>query len=380
MTHRVLFVSTPPYIGGAEVSLMALMQNLNRNQYQPQLLTSAKGALFEQACELGIPVSAQSFPWFSRRRPWHYLGSIYHLSKIIRREGIKLIHTNCDHSLRYVMYASKLTGVPFVSHVRDLVRTWFEPEKVSALNQAQQVIANSNATAEACVRAGINQTRLKTIYNPINVNEFAQIEKSTAVEWRAGQNIPANNLVVGIVGQIQPIKGHQEFIEASCQLAATLSNISFVVVGAPPPGETNSAFAAQLQASVSSLGHAERFHFLGFQNNISVIMNALDILVVPSWQEPFGRVAVEGMAAGCTVIGTRAGGLPEIITDDVDGLLVSPKNVPDLLAALHRVAIDQTLRCRLAQAGQRTAQKFAVANHVNSIQTVYDSILVNYPH
>jgi glycosyltransferase involved in cell wall biosynthesis len=104
-------------------------------------------------------------------------------------------------------------------------------------------------------------------------------------------------------------------------------------------------------------------------------MKAIDILAVPSWMEPFGRVAVEGMAAGCAVVGTAAGGLPEIITDGIDGILVPPKDVDALTTALYRLAAQPDLRRVLTKEGACTARRFTAHRHAGQMQALYDSVL-----
>lgn len=371
--RHILFVNTPSYIGGAEISLLTLMKNLDQNQFKPYLITTAKGNLFDQASLQNIPVNIHAFPWFRRRYPWIYGQSIFRLTQIIRERQITLIHTNCDHSLRYVMYASWLAKVPYVSHVRDFVRTWFQPEKVAALKRATRIIANSHSIAHACIQAGICSDRVVTIYNPIDIEVIQQTPSKIREKIRTELFIPQKSLVIGIVGSIQPLKGHTEFINASLEIAAHIPEMHFIVVG-NTPDESNKLFFEELKTIVSRSRHAERFHFLGFREDIPDIMQTIDILVIPSWREPFGRVAVEGLAAGCAVIGTNVGGLPEIITHDVDGILIPPKDPDALLAGIHRLLCEPELRKRFSKAGKQTAQRFTIRRHVKQIQKLYNTI------
>jgi len=148
----------------------------------------------------------------------------------------------------------------------------------------------------------------------------------------------------------------------------------FVVAGRAS-GVESQQFQNRLLQSIKNRGLEGRFHFLGFRSDIPSIMKSLDILVMPSWKEPFGRVVVEGQAAGCPVIGTNAGGIPEIIQDGVNGLLIPPKDPSSLAQAIIRLSLDATLRDRLGQAGLRSAQRFDVRQHVELIQKLYDAIL-----
>ena len=375
MRRAVLFVDTPTYIGGAEISLLTLMEHLSADRYAPMLLTADEGPLASRARERGIPVLMQDFPWFSRRRPWRYAGSIYRLVEHIRSNRIALIHTNCDHSLRYVMYASKIARVPYVSHVRDFVRTWFSPRNIKALNGASYVIANSRAISQACAQAGIDPERTAIVYNPIDLDAFSAATPAARHRVRSELAIPDDAIVLAIVGHVQPMKGHEEFVRAAIRVARLWSQSYFCIVGGIPPVVNGTDFHKHLRYLVDRAQLADRFRFTGFRPDIPDVMAAIDILAVPSWSEPFGRVAVEGMAAGRAVIGTDTGGLPEIITDGVDGLLIPPRDADALEGAIRRLVMDHDLCVRLASEGRRSARRFTIAKHVTEMQSLYDRVL-----
>lgn len=373
MPTRILYVNTPTYVGGAEISLTTLIKHLSSG-YSPYVLTSGEGAFAERVRGLSVPVLFQDFPWFSRRRPWVYFLSVARLARTVRGRDISLIHTNCDHCLRYVMLASRWAGVPYVSHVRDLVRGWFRPDNVRALNGAKCVIANSNATASACERAGIRRESLKRIYNPVDVDAFTSAPESVRGEVLAGMNIPSDALVVGIVGQVQPIKGQMEFVEAALDLSPRVPMIHFIIVGAAN-SPSDEEYLRCLQRRVRGSEHAARFHFTGFREDVPVLMKAIDILTVPSWDEPFGRVAVEGMASACAVVASSAGGLAEIVRSGEDGLLVPPRDPKALAAAIEYLALNPSVAREMSGRGPAAAARFAADNHVSEVQSLYRSVL-----
>jgi glycosyltransferase involved in cell wall biosynthesis len=371
MARRVLFVNTPTYVGGAEVSLIELMKHLEPRRYIPCLMTAGEGALAQRARDAQIPMLIQEFAWFSRRRPWRYLACLMQLVQKLRELDVALVHTNCEDGLPYMMRACRWARIPYVSHVRG----WFRPTSSAALNRAARVISNSDATTQACLAAGVRRDRLMRIYNPVDLEAFGAPAAGARANLRAEWGVPLKARVVGIVGQIQALKGHAEFVHAGLALCERTPDVHFVVVGAPPPDASDLAFAVNLQATVGASRYANRFHFVGFRKDIPSVMKAIDILAVPSWREPFGRVAVEGMAAGCAVIGTRAGGLPEVIHHLLDGVLVAPNNVPELADAMFSLLTDASLRQRLAHVGVGSAQRFSTRAHVEAVQAVYDQVL-----
>lgn len=374
MRVSVLYVDTPAFTGGAEISLLTLMRHLDPARYVPLLVTGGEGQLAQTAREHGIETFIQDFPWFRKRYPWRYPASITRLAMTMRRHKVALVHTNCDHSPRYVLRACQLARLPYVAHVRDFVRTWFEPHNLRALNRAAVVLANSQAVASACAEAGIEPARIRTVYNPIDLAPFQQLVDADRQPLRSSLGLPADAFVVGIVGQIQPIKGHIDFVSAAAQVVASVPQAHFVVAGDAMIARMQ-AFKEQLQQAITDNGLSDRFHFLGFRNDLPVVMRSLDVLVAPSWSESFGRVVVEGQSAGCPVVGTNVGGIPEIIQDGVNGLLAPPHDPTSLAAAIVRLGTDATLRAELRAAGLRSAQRFNIQRHVEQMQSIYDEVV-----
>lgn len=377
MTRRILYVNTPTYTGGAEISLLTLMRHLDPKRYKPLLLTSGEGQLTEAAQGYGIETIIQEFPWFRKRYPWRYPASIMRLALTLRRHEVALVHTNCDHSPRYVLRACQLAQLPYVAHVRDFVRAWFEPHNLRALNRAAVVLANSQAVASACAEAGIEPARIRRVYNPIDLAPFQQLVDADRQPLRSSLGLPMDGFMVGIVGQIQPIKGHMDFVNAAAQVVASVPQAHFVVAGDAMIAKMQ-AFKEQLQQAVADNGLSDRFHFLGFRDDLPVVMRSLDVLVAPSWSESFGRVVVEGQAAGCPVVGTNVGGIPEIIQDGVNGLLAPPRDPASLAAAIVQLATDAALRAKLRTMGLRSAQRFNIQRHVEQIQSIYDAIALKH--
>lgn len=373
MTRRpinVLYVNTPQVTGGAEISLLTAIAALDLAYCRPFLLTTPGSMLIEQARANGIEPFTLDFPWLSRKRPWPYLNSIRGLINLIRNLDIDLVHTNCDHALPYVRRACRLTGKPYVSHVRDFVRDWFSESNLIALQGARRVIANSMAVENECVHRGVAPSRVSTIYNPVDLDRF----QFAGDDLRKELGLSGENLVVGIIGQLQAIKGYREFVEAAFDIVGLLPETTFLLVGRPPDNDGRE-LERELRARIDHSPYAGAFHLLGHREDIDRVLRTVDVLAIPSWSESFGRVAVEGMAAGKSVIGSNVGGLPEIITKGVDGLLIPPRDTGALRDAIMILLYDPALRLRLGSNARLSVERFSVAHHVERLQTLYDEVL-----
>lgn len=374
--RRVLYVNAPTYLGGAELSLLSLMTNLDAERYRAALLTTNVGRLSQAASRQNLPVHLNHLLGANFVFPGSHIAAIIRFVALLRRWRVSLIHTNCELGLVHTRYAAQITHTPYVSHVRDFVRDWFTPANLRVLCSAHAVIANSNAVAQTCREAGIPSERISTIYNPVDIHSFTDTALAERPRVRNELGIPMDATLVGAVGQMQPIKGLREFITTALRLADVLPNVHFAIVG-EATGDQDDRFASEIRSLTSQSPHGKRFHYTGFRTDIPAMMSAIDILAVPSWNEPFGRVVVEGMAAGCIVIGTQAGGIPEIITHGTDGLLVPPRNPDALLQTLLKVLQDTPLQRKLHSQAPLSAQRFAVHSHVEQMQLLYDSTLTN---
>ena len=150
--------------------------------------------------------------------------------------------------------------------------------------------------------------------------------------------------------------------------------VHFVIVG-EANGDDAITYYETLQDMVTHSQFESRFHFVGFQKDISAVMSVIDILAVPSTKETFGRVAVEGLAACCAVVASDTGRFPEIITDQNNGILV-PLNDPEMLyQSIRKLAFDQSLRDHLTKNGFDSVKRFDVNHHVEQTQSLYDTVL-----
>jgi glycogen(starch) synthase len=172
--------------------------------------------------------------------------------------------------------------------------------------------------------------------------------------------------VVGFLGRLDPPKGIEDLLEAAGEVEAQV-----VVVGAPWAGDE--AYVASLHRLAEE--HAPgRVHFVGSLPDPWTALAGMDVLAVPSRLEPFGRVAAEAQLAGVPVVAADAGGLPDAVTDDVDGLLFPVGDVAALAHALRRVLGEPGLRERLVAAGEISGQRFRPVRHAARMAALYDDL------
>jgi glycosyltransferase involved in cell wall biosynthesis len=234
-----------------------------------------------------------------------------------------------------------------------------------SLPRLHAVIANSRYTARAVAATyPVRSDRLHLCYQQsIETERYAPARALRA-------SIRAHPPRVRFVGGNMQRKGLPTLIRAAPRVLAALPETEFWVVG-------HDTVRPRMQALCCDQGVERRFQFWGLrsQAELQQLYAQADVFAMPSLTEAFGAVFLEAMAAGVTVLGTRVGGIPEIIEDGRNGLLVSPDDPADLGQAIIRALQDSGLRDQLRHAGLETARRFSLNRMMRCNYQVYQQVL-----
>ncbi|MCB0408012.1 MAG: glycosyltransferase family 4 protein, partial [Bdellovibrionales bacterium] len=157
-----------------------------------------------------------------------------------------------------------------------------------------------------------------------------------------------NQLLVGLIGRLDKLKGHEEFIEAVEIICSKHENIHFVMIGANTAFEGNH-FAQHIHDLIDKKNLRSKITLTEHRTDIPQVMNSLDIFCMPSYEENFGNVLLEALASGTPSVGTNSGGTPEIIKEGHTGVLVGPCSGPALAGGLLRLIESTELRNFIGQ-------------------------------
>lgn len=270
------------------------------------------------------------------------------------------------------------SGVPVVSTVHGsdvfgLSHPVLTKFKSAALAGSAAVTVNSTATQEAVEAIGAPVRDLRLI--PMGADVTAVADEHLVAHWRKTRRHGAGPLVA-FVGRLIDWKGVDDLLDAAALAAQRLPELSVVIAGSGPLRE-------HLESRVITLGLQERVHFAGWvtREEVTALQAAADIVVVPSRtgadgsREAQGLSVVEAMALGKAVIATRTGGIPDAITDDVNGLLVSQADPAGLADAMVRLAADPELTARLGKAAIQTAQRYSWPASAARFLEVFESVV-----
>lgn len=179
----------------------------------------------------------------------------------------------------------------------------------------------------------IPMEKYKTIPNFVDCNVFHP--KLYSDDYRYQLGFTKDHFLIGVIGRIDEQKGQMEMVEAFAKIKDEYKNAHLVIIGEPTLGEPKQeAYFKKLQSYVNRHRLESRVHFKGFQKDPNKLFANFDLFVLPSHRETFGFVVVESMASGTLVLGTNAGGVPEILGQGEYGYLCEPKNADDLAMKL----------------------------------------------
>ena len=380
---RVLFVDhVDRILGGAQVNLLELLPELRADpSLELACACAPNGPLSQRVRELGVAQFPHELPaaagalrvvgrGFSLRDAWRARAALraaqFELECTFEhfQPDVVISIPNKDHFCAAA--ACRNAELPSVWWVNDIVSPQFFPRLVRlvflhrARRDAAQVVVVSEFARRALLEQGLPAAKVRTIHNGIPLARYARTAPG-ALHRLLG--LPPTEPLAGVVGRFTPWKGQDFFLRLAARWIAENPRGHFVLVGQAFNEEQ--ALETQLKNFVRENGLAARVHFVPFQTDAAAVFSDLSVLLHTSTApEPFGRVIVEAMAAGTPVIAARAGGVPEIITDGVDGFLAPPGDVEAYLAALRKVWLappNDALTATLAAAARRTVvERFSI--------------------
>jgi glycosyltransferase involved in cell wall biosynthesis len=218
-------------------------------------------------------------------------------------------------------------------------------------------------------REGVAQSKIRVVLNGIDFDRVREPEPSARDAIRR-EWAPAGEALLVCVGRLHPEKGYDVLFEAMPQVSRDLTGrVRLLVLG-------EGSFEAEYRRHISRLGLDQIVHFLGFKRDAPAYIAAADVFVLASVAEAFGLVLAEALYLGTPVVTTRVGGIPEIVDDGRDGVLVPPSDAGALASALTSLARSPELRRSLSGAGRaKVLERFRFDRMVAQYESVYRELL-----
>jgi glycosyltransferase involved in cell wall biosynthesis len=289
---------------------------------------------------------------------------------------ILIVHQNRDILLTVLarILSWRFFKLIYVQHMqlgmakRDLFHTW-EYGKLDAW-----IAPLPGFLVSLKERTRLDPNKVHIIPFGIETDRFA-VNPADKAQARRELELPDKAAIAGVVGRLDPKKGQDVLIRACAGLHRAGINLHVLIVGDRTMGEA-ARYASELKDLTEQLELTPYVHFRPHQEKVEIVYGAMDVFVLPSQSETYGMVTLEAMAAGVPVIGTCSGGTPEIIDDEINGLLFAPGDDDALARALKSTLEDvASAEKRVQRARKDVVENYSHTRQCRLMETLFDQLI-----
>ncbi len=346
---RVAHVVLSMDCGGLERVVLDLVRESTAQHEEVSILCLERaGTLAAQAAAAGVAVTCLD------KQPGLRPGLVRQIEAVLRKQRPDVVHTHQIGALLYAGPASRRAGIPLVVHTehgKHYGGRWKLRllARIAGRHASRVFCVSEDIAAEVKSMRIVPGPKIRVVPNGIDVIPFGNRDDAGA-EVRDALGIPRDAPTIGTVGRLTEIKRQADLIRAFGAVRARCPRAHLLIVGDGP-------LRAELHGLAVDLGLENCVHFAGYQNQTAAYLKAMDIFTLTSRSEGMPLVVLEAWAAGVPVVATRVGGIPELVRDGSNGLMIDSGDEVALSEALERLIAMPSLARRLADAGQRLVEE-----------------------
>jgi glycosyltransferase involved in cell wall biosynthesis len=392
--EHLVCVTTSAQVGGAETSLLTLLQALKRfvPDWQMTVVAPSAGALLDRCREIDVETRILEYPvglsTFGEPGRWSSGPVALRLARaaLAARPYIRQLHTLLTSLQPSIVHSNGIkahvatalavpTGARLVWHVHEYVGS----RRVTArllrrlAEKPHAVVVNSDSVRQDVVAALGRSQGVTRIHNAIDLSVFNPVGAALDLAAACGLSPDAGLVRIGLVATFGRWKGHEVFLDALSEIAAELPIRGYILGGPVYQTSDSQRTFDELRQYAVARGLENKLGFTGHIADVAAALRGLDIVVHASTcPEPFGMVIAEGMASGRAVVAVQDGGARELFDNEVDAFGHTMGDARDLARQLRRLATDPALRAALGEAARRSAvSRFAPERMASEFLQVY---------
>lgn len=373
--RTLLFVENSAEMGGGNVSLLLILDHLDRAQYRPLVLCPAEGQMTRELKARSIPFRVLERPLPSRFWPFPFLKAVRQHLRFLREERPALVHVNDTAAYLWVGAAFKRERVPSVCHVRYPYSEGGLAYLARYTRQPDHLVYNSHVMETELAPLAERYfpgTRRLVLHNALDTVHFAPVDTVEADRELLG--IEAGQRVVSMVANFTPAKDHETFLMMAREILSQHPGTIFILAGSDVL--QGGRREAELRRHAEELGCAASVRFAGYVGDVRSILAVSDVVVCTSVVETFGRGVLEAMSCGRPVVASRVGGIPEVVSRPELGTLVDPGDVRGFTEAVLRFLNDQSQCAEVAANARRHAvENFGIESHMKYLHELYAELI-----
>ncbi len=354
-------------IGGLENLVLNLLKTLDPNRYCLRVCSlTDKTALAGEFEQCGIPVHRLN----KRNGIDPFL--LFSLGRLVKRHQVDILHTHNSGPFFYGFLAGKLAGLAGLVHTEHsrLEQNHQLLSKTYSLfsKGIYKIISDSIAVTNHLVHVqGISKEKVVTIYNGIDTDLYSKSVCNLGLLEEIG--IKPGSRVIGTVGRLEEPKDYVTLFAAFSKVCQRIPNLYWVIVG-------DGSLRSSLTERARAFNLLDKIVFLGSRRDVHRILPLFDLFVLSSKSEGLPLSILEAMAASVPVIATSVGGIPEMIRDRENGLLVQPADVAALETCMADLLRNAEQAKSLSEAAFKTVvDTFSLKAMTHQYDAVYRSLM-----
>lgn len=360
---RVLHIDTGKTWRGGQQQAFYLHKELVDKKIFSIMICNTNSKLSDRCKEAGLPSISVNMIGEAD------IIASFKIAKICKKEKINIVQCHSSHAqsiglvAKYFYSKVKLLAVRRVDfHIRN--------NKLSLLkynsNKVDKIICVSEAIKKILIEDKVKVEKLITIHDGIDINKFRRRDKD--FDLRKIHSIDKNHIIVGTVAAFVGHKDYPNLINAAKIVLDKIKNVTFLFVGVGP-------LKTEIENLVVNFGLINKIIFTGFRENIKDYLLGFDIFVLSSKLEGLGTSILDAQASGVPVIATNTGGIPEIIENNTNGILVEPENNSKLAYAIIDLIVNSSKREYISKNARVSVNTFSIENNVNKYVNLYEGML-----
>ncbi|MEM9444322.1 MAG: glycosyltransferase family 4 protein [Verrucomicrobiota bacterium] len=343
MAIRIVHTEASLGWGGQEIRIYTEMMAMRERGHELALVAQEKSQIIQRCRDAGFLCQV-----FSSNR-FLYPISILQLRTFLNEWGAEVVNTHSSRDGYIAGIAARLAGCTLVRsrHIDvEYPNRWLGRWAFGILPHVITTTSEKIKT-NLVERLDLNPDEVSCVATGIDLQKFSPSEIKTEITQK--YHLPRDLRLVGMISVLRSWKGHRYFLEAARKVIDQRNDVHFVIAGAGPMESAIRDWITEmsLEDSVSMIGH---------QEDVVEVINLLEVLVLPSYaHEGIPQILLQAQAMAKPIVGTKVGGIPEVIQHEVNGLLVEPRCESAIVDSVIRLLEDQSLRKRLALAGRQKA-------------------------
>jgi glycosyltransferase involved in cell wall biosynthesis len=347
-------------LGGGEHSFLDLLIHLP-SEVNPVAVVPSKGDLYDRLLKSKVNTAVLPLSAIRSGQITGILKTLKGLYRLCKSKKPSLIYANGSRAALYSGIAGRMLRIPMVWHCRIVDSDPVLDRILVPLSSC--IVANSRATALRFSYFG--ERKVVVVYNGIDIERFMP-KDAVPPEWGR----PGSKIIL-VPARVSRWKGHDIALRVFERIAAGNPLAHLACAGDQDPFDKH--WWRVLQKRTANSEYSNRIHWLGHIDDMLQWYNISHVLLLPSINEPFGRVLVEGLSCGVPVVAFSSGGIPEIVRNGREGFLIEPGDERGMAHSVEKILTDDERRGELADAGKKRAWDFDLNTHVRNMVSVFEA-------